>query len=94
MTRVDPVALAEVRELCASGEAKRLRLAARLSLLETARGAGIEHPTTVLRWENGERSPHGAVAIRYRALLGRLQGLVDTQPGTALSEHGEQITPA
>lgn len=80
MATVDPVALAEVRALCASGTAKRLRLDARLSLLEVARFIDAGHPTTVLRWENGERSPHGAVALRYRALLRRLEQVTPVRP--------------
>lgn len=64
----DLLRLADVREAAESGEARRLRLAASLSLAEVARALGVSVPT-VSRWETGERRPRGKAAIRYARLL-------------------------
>jgi len=66
-----PLRLARVRQLTATGEARRLRLRARLSLGDIARSIGVER-TTVLRWERGERQPRGSAALEYGDLLDRL----------------------
>jgi DNA-binding transcriptional regulator YiaG len=63
--------LVRVRDLVTSGEAHRRRLAARLSLSEVA-GAVRVAPTTVFRWERGERMPQGEAALRYLRFLDRL----------------------
>jgi DNA-binding transcriptional regulator YiaG len=63
--------LADVRELAESGEARRLRLRAGLSLGEVARELRVAVPT-VLRWETGERRPRGRAALRYAQLLEQL----------------------
>lgn len=69
--------LARVRRLAASGEARRLRRTANLSYAETS-GAVAVSPATILRWETGERSPHGDAAIRYLELLDQLADLEST----------------
>lgn len=63
--------LAYVRAACASGEARRIRLAARLSLADVA-GAISADLSAISRWERGERVPRGAAALRYGQLLDRL----------------------
>jgi DNA-binding transcriptional regulator YiaG len=65
------VRLADVREAARSGEARRLRLSAGLSLGEVAREIRVAVPT-VLRWETGERRPRGKAALRYGRLLEQL----------------------
>ena len=64
-------ALVRVRALCRSGAAKAVRTANDLSLGEIAPEVGVS-PSTIFRWENGERRPTGAAALRYGALLERL----------------------
>jgi transcriptional regulator with XRE-family HTH domain len=65
------VALARARALCTSGAARAARLAAGLSLGEV--GKALEKaPSTIYRWEKGERQPRGEAGIRYGELLARL----------------------
>lgn len=65
------VNLIQIRDLAQSGATRQLRLALGLSLPELAQQVGVS-PSTVYRWEVGERTPHGAAALRYRATLKRL----------------------
>lgn len=55
----------------ASGEAKRIRLAARLSLAEVGEVVRVRE-STIHRWETGKRGPHGEQALIYLALLDAL----------------------
>lgn len=66
--------LLRARELARSGEARRLRLAAPLSLGEMARAVGVS-VATVSRWEAGERQPTGEGAVRWARRLARLAEL-------------------
>lgn len=63
--------LQALRARTASGEARKIREAARLSLNDIARSVGT-HYSTIGRWESGERLPRGEAALRYAALLERL----------------------
>ena len=65
-------ALAEVRALIESGRARELRLQARLSLSEVADAADVG-VSTVARWEAADRRPRGEPALRYLAVLQRLE---------------------
>jgi transcriptional regulator with XRE-family HTH domain len=67
----DLVALSRVRRLTKSGAARTIRLSAGLSLAELGARAGVG-PSTVFRWERGQRSPHGEAALRYGATLDAL----------------------
>lgn len=67
----DLVALSKARRLARSGTARMIRSNAGISLAELAAGVGVS-PSTVFRWETGLRSPHGAAALRYVALLDRI----------------------
>lgn len=69
--------LAEARALAASGEARRIRQTANLSLLEIGAGVGAD-PSTIGRWERGERVPRGRAALRYAQLLDRLRSQAPT----------------
>lgn len=60
-----------VRRLVADGSAREIRLLNRLSLAEVGESVGAS-PTTIWRWEKGERMPHGDAAMRYADLLGQL----------------------
>ncbi|MEX0991594.1 MAG: helix-turn-helix transcriptional regulator [Actinomycetota bacterium] len=84
MDTVDPICLARVRQLAASGEAKATRLRSGLSLREVAAGVGVSD-TTVLRWEGGTHAPHGEAAVAYLGVLDQLAG-VDADPARGVVE--------
>ena len=68
------VTLARLRMLTASGEARRIREDANLSQPEAAEAVQVAQSTMSL-WERGRRVPHGEPAVRYAALLDRLQAI-------------------
>jgi len=63
--------LVRVRDLAASGKARRIRVMARLSLAEMARDLGVSD-VTLSRWERGLCRPRGDAAVAYGALLDQL----------------------
>jgi DNA-binding transcriptional regulator YiaG len=65
--------LAWVRGLTASGAARNIRLASRTSIPELARSARCS-VSTIWRWENQQRVPHGDPALRYADTLEALLG--------------------
>ncbi|BFM23491.1 helix-turn-helix domain-containing protein [Microbacterium sp. che218] len=72
MTSIQDAALVvRARELAASGEAKRIRVASDLPIGDLAHAIGVD-ATTIWRWENGERSPRGERAVRYARALNKL----------------------
>jgi transcriptional regulator with XRE-family HTH domain len=68
MTTKDLQRLTVVRRLAASGEARRRREAAGISLAELAEHCGVD-ASSVWRWERGVRRPRGDAALRYGRLL-------------------------
>ncbi|MHB1988906.1 MAG: helix-turn-helix domain-containing protein [Acidimicrobiales bacterium] len=68
--------LAVARRLASDGTARRLRLAAGLSLYDVARDLGVR-AGTVSRWETAKRVPRGEAAVRYSVLLGELFEVVE-----------------
>lgn len=72
MLTVDIVLTTELRALCASGEARRIREAARLSRSELARAVGTSC-ASISRWESGDRRPHGELATAYHRALQQLR---------------------
>lgn len=68
----EPLKLAAVRARAADGSARRIRVAAHLSLTDIASAVGVDQ-STVHRWETGRRAPRGAPALRYGALLDALE---------------------
>ncbi len=70
--------LAEVRQLVANGEAKRIRTEARVKRSEIARQLEVSEPA-VARWEAGERMPTGRPAIEYLRILRHLR-LLEVAP--------------
>lgn len=56
-----------MREMCRSGKARELRIAAGLSLAEM--GEEYAGPATVYRWETGQQMPRGEQARRYARVL-------------------------
>jgi transcriptional regulator with XRE-family HTH domain len=63
--------LMTARRLAERGDAVRIRLAAGLSQSEIASACEVS-TSTVCRWENGQRRPRGAAAIRWARVLQRL----------------------
>jgi DNA-binding transcriptional regulator YiaG len=76
--RPDPVKLATVRAMAASGRARNIRQAARLSLAEIGAACGVDQ-ASIWRWEMGRRSPRGEAALRYAGVLEALIRAQDTQ---------------
>jgi DNA-binding transcriptional regulator YiaG len=64
--------LTQSRKAIESGAAEKLRREAHLSQSEVARAIGVA-PSTVSRWEAGERMPKGRAARRYASLLADLE---------------------
>ncbi len=60
------------REACATGEARQIRLDARVSSVEGSRVVGVSH-TAMLAWERASRLPRGERAIRYGRFLQMLK---------------------
>jgi transcriptional regulator with XRE-family HTH domain len=59
------------REMAKSGEARRIRLAAGLTLEEVGNACGVS-AIGIWRWERGERRPRGTPALKYARLLASL----------------------
>ena len=68
------------RRLAASGEGRRLRESAGLSLAEAAREIGVT-ASGLGRYERGERSPRPEIAADYARLLAQLER--ELERGTA-----------
>lgn len=62
------IRLARVRHLAQTGEARRIRAAAGLSQGEIADFVDVR-PSTVSRWETGQRTPTGPAALLWLSLL-------------------------
>lgn len=68
---VDVLKIVRARDTATSGEARRIREAAGLSLNELARAVGTSG-TVVASWENGTHRPTGLLAAAYVDLLDEL----------------------
>lgn len=71
MNTTQALELTEARRLLQTGEARRIREAAGLSLQEVGEVVGTSS-AALSRWETGQRRPTGRAALRYARLLGRL----------------------
>lgn len=69
MDTAQTIELSRLRAMVRSGAARGVRLGAHLSLAEVGDAIGGVSPSTILRWERGERSPRGEPALRYWELL-------------------------
>jgi DNA-binding transcriptional regulator YiaG len=69
---LDITALAEIRQLASSGDARRIRETHDIRLREMADDIGVSHPT-LSRWETGQRRPHGQAAEIWHRRLFQLQ---------------------
>jgi DNA-binding transcriptional regulator YiaG len=80
----DLLLLSELRYLMASGRAREIREAARVSQGEAAIASGVTNVSISL-WEARKRTPSGAGALRYAHLLRALANQVDQRP-TAVAD--------
>jgi transcriptional regulator with XRE-family HTH domain len=65
------VKIANARDHANSGAGRLIRLSSGIALREMARTIGVD-PSTLLRWERGERRPTGEAAGRWVDELTRL----------------------
>src|ERR1035441_10050392 len=72
----DVLKIAGIRKMCASGDARRVRLARKLSLGELASVLGSS-PAVVARWETGACRPRPPAALRYASLISALVAIDD-----------------
>ena len=82
MDRRQVLKVARLRKSLEDGSAVAIRQRFGLSFAEAARGGGVSE-AAVLRWENGERTPHGAAAARYMDFLDALERTAHPQPERA-----------
>jgi transcriptional regulator with XRE-family HTH domain len=68
MENRDLLLIARARRLSVTGEARKLREQAGLSLREVADAIGAS-PSALWRWENAQRTPRGAAAVAWGELL-------------------------
>lgn len=71
MTESDLIVLARVRRLAKSGAARAIRVGQDVSLAEMGSSLGVG-PATIYRWESGQRSPRGELALAYASALDAL----------------------
>jgi DNA-binding transcriptional regulator YiaG len=72
LTNRELTLLLDARDMMESGEARRLRQRAGLSLRQAASLVGVTH-MAIKRWETRERlRPRGSAGIRYACFLARL----------------------
>jgi transcriptional regulator with XRE-family HTH domain len=84
MSVTEPVerllAISEVRAMLREGRLRELRERHSLSQHELARALGVD-PSTVSRWESGERVPLEAAAARLHAFLSALERATSSRDG-------------
>jgi transcriptional regulator with XRE-family HTH domain len=79
-------AILTIRRLQDSGQARRIREQAGVSVALLARSIGVQE-ATVWRWETGRSRPREDAALRWLAALERMAGDADTEP----KEGGEAV---
>lgn len=93
MAQAQILRLAQVRAALSSGEARRLRTEARLSLAEVAEACGADQ-STVWRWERGERRiRNGELALAYANLLDDLRRHTQNSSGHDGGARSSHLTP-
>jgi transcriptional regulator with XRE-family HTH domain len=70
--------LARIRRMQQSGEAKRLRERAGISLRTMARAVGVR-ASTLIRWEAGRVRPREGTALAWLAALDRISAELDRE---------------
>ncbi|MQA82928.1 MAG: helix-turn-helix domain-containing protein [Streptosporangiales bacterium] len=69
-----------LRLMMRTGEARRRREAVGASYPEAGESASPPvHPSTIHRWETGERLPHGAAAVAYLDVLEAFARLIERE---------------
>jgi len=76
------LALAAVRKRCSTGEARRIRTTARLTMQEVAEHCEVDQ-ATVSRWERSVSVPRGPAALLYAELLDRLTAVESPEPAAS-----------
>lgn len=71
------MAMARLRRLVRSGEARRIRERAQVRQREVAEELGVSIPT-VFKWEEGRRGPNNQHAVPYLRLLDALAALEES----------------
>lgn len=82
MDQAQVLRIVELRTAVSTGEARRLRVAAQLSIGEVARSCGVDQ-STVWRWEKGVRRPRGSGALEYAELIAELRERFATRQESA-----------
>ncbi|MFI7628436.1 helix-turn-helix domain-containing protein [Microbispora rosea] len=82
----DLARIADVRAMCASGEARRIREMARVTLREVAAAIGVDHKT-IVGWETGRTTCVSPYALAYADALNAMARVADPN-GAALSRSG------
>ncbi|OPG13686.1 helix-turn-helix transcriptional regulator [Microbispora sp. GKU 823] len=72
----DLARIADVRAMCASGEARRIREMARVTLREVAAAVGVDHKT-VVGWETGRTTCVSPYALAYADALNAMVRFAD-----------------
>jgi hypothetical protein len=73
MAQMTPIDLARwTLDMITSGKARELRERSELDLLAAGQQCGNVYPSTVMRWERGERLPRGHNLVTYGRFLERL----------------------
>jgi transcriptional regulator with XRE-family HTH domain len=79
--------LVRMRQMARSGEARRIRLAAELTLREVAAEVGVD-AGTVSRWEAGLLAPRCGHALRWEEVLAEAAAEVAAHWGQRFSPSG------
>lgn len=81
--------LVRLRAVASSGEARRIREAARLSISELANACGVDQ-STIWRWEHGHRSPRGERGLAYGQLIETLR----KETGLTRNDDEAEVAPS
>lgn len=92
MAQVQILRLVQVRAAIRSGEARRLRQGAKLSLAEVGAACGADQ-STVWRWEMGKRLPRGELALAYGNVLDDLRRHAQNSSGHDDGARSSRLTP-
>ena len=65
------IEIAKARAMARNGDAQAIRERNHLTMTEIAREMNVSI-STIMRWENGERSPRGDAALRFGRLMHKL----------------------
>lgn len=72
--------ISDIRRLLMSGAAKRVRESAHIRRSEVSRCVPC-HPSALMRWEEGQRTPRPEVALRLADAYGQLLAVAISEEG-------------